>query len=144
MNVDLNVPEAKFKSLGIEIEELHHLKDDIDTVDNWLNEMSVPLDERIKLLFLLRTDRLKLPEYSFYYKIPIINVFYETFFDRDNTKVSIEGILELFGIVGALMFPIAMALATNYRYDEFEEAKLSNYGLQAKYMVIVGLTAQGK
>ena len=113
--------ENRLLDVKITLEDLIQFKDDKVLLDCWLKDLSFTLGERIEIISYLKSYK-KNKKVSIYYKIPVLNIFYETFFDQLPDLGAIEGVLELFGIMGALLFSIAMALATNYTYDDYENA----------------------
>lgn len=69
-------------------------------------------------LTIIPTDTTK----KFWSRIPIINIIYEIFFDETPTTEQINSVLELFGIMGALLFSIVVSVMMSINYDSLISA----------------------
>ena len=97
-------------------------------IDTWLKELNIPLNERISMVYWIveLNHPQQLPPHKLcgieIYKIPLLNIFYETFFDETPSISSIESMLELFGLMSALLFSVVISNATVYGYDDYKAA----------------------
>ena len=59
---------------------------------------------------------------SFFYSVPVINLIYEIFFDQTPGFEEIKAVLELIGIMGALLFSIVVSVLVSVTYDSYVAA----------------------
>jgi hypothetical protein len=92
----------------------------VEQIDTWLSDASISVRSRMIIIEALLKREAK-PN-TWHYKVPIFSVFYEIFFDKTVDVESIKSILELFGIMSALLFSIVVAVTTTRNYEDLADA----------------------
>ena len=59
-----------------------------------------------------------------FYHFPVINIFYDMFMDEPPPSAALKEMLNLEGLLAALLFSTGIAVPANFEYDELEEARI--------------------
>ena len=59
-----------------------------------------------------------------FYHFPVINIFYDMFMDEPPPSAALKEMLNLEGLLAALLFSTGIAVPANFQYDELEEARI--------------------
>ena len=59
-----------------------------------------------------------------FYHFPVINIFYDMFMDEPPPSSALKEMLNLEGLLAALLFSTGIAVPANFEYGELEEARI--------------------
>ena len=59
-----------------------------------------------------------------FYHFPVINIFYDMFMDEPPPSAALKEMLNLEGLLAALLFSTGIAVPANFEYGELEEARI--------------------
>jgi len=112
--VDLDFRVAHYKS------QIKQKLLSAEQIDTWLSDAGISVRSRMTIIEALMKKESR-PN-SWHYKVPFFSVFYEIFFDKTVDVESIKSILELFGIMSALLFSIVVAVTTTRNFEDLADA----------------------
>lgn len=98
-------------------------------VDSWLKEAGLSVSCRVHLFdnFDNNVNKMRKIHHEAWFRtlyyVPGINFFVEIFFDETPPLDSIKVILELMGVMGALLFSLIVSVVVSIDYDRYEQAK---------------------
>lgn len=78
------------------------------------------------------TEAIKSIHWSYAEFIPLVNVFYDFFFDEAPTVETMKETLNLIGVMGALIFTVVIAVPLSFDYDTYE-AMLERWAVGGVY-----------
>lgn len=101
-------------------------------LDKWLQELNFPVEKRILLTQKFLSDDIedilsydedssqKSRKSIWWYGVPLVNIVYDVLFDEAPTIDTIKDFLNMFGLMGALVFTVAVTLPLSFDYEVFE------------------------
>jgi len=95
-------------------------------VDSWLEAKNLSISERASMIFALlafkEAPMERSSSFKLLYYVPMVNIFVEVFIDKTPDLDSIRTILELLGIMGALLFSLIVSTITQVDYTRYYDA----------------------